>query len=243
MKYEKAKDILPDQLLKEVQKYAAGRLLYIPNDDDKRTWGEVSGCKQRIKKRNQMICNKYANGITIATLAEEYYLSEESIKKIVYSKNKDNDLYYYPTLQSAMEYSNDGMLEEWIHSYLLFTCKNKELSDRLFLINRYFIGPVKFPLRLIQESQDNLVGFETKTDQIQDDSCPTIVDDIRSKDLPPLLIHFESGRFILDGDMNRFRACQSNKIKAYPVIIWITEVSDYDLFMKQYGSYMSFRKS
>ena len=30
MKYENAKELLPEALLKEVQKYAGGKLLYIP---------------------------------------------------------------------------------------------------------------------------------------------------------------------------------------------------------------------
>jgi hypothetical protein len=30
MKYENANDILPEELLKEIQKYAGGKLLYIP---------------------------------------------------------------------------------------------------------------------------------------------------------------------------------------------------------------------
>ena len=32
MKYKKASDVLPEELVKEVQKYAAGETLYFPKD-------------------------------------------------------------------------------------------------------------------------------------------------------------------------------------------------------------------
>ncbi|MBP3577416.1 MAG: hypothetical protein J6K15_04825 [Lachnospiraceae bacterium] len=43
MKYENAKELLPETLLKEVQKYAGGKLLYIPVENETKNWGEVSG--------------------------------------------------------------------------------------------------------------------------------------------------------------------------------------------------------
>ena len=38
MKYENAADILPEDLLKRVQKFAAGRLIYVPETIGKRSW-------------------------------------------------------------------------------------------------------------------------------------------------------------------------------------------------------------
>lgn len=72
MKYENARDILPEVLLIEIQKHAAGKLLYIPSGDDKRAWGEASGYREQLLKRNRMIRNKYAHGITVSELADEY---------------------------------------------------------------------------------------------------------------------------------------------------------------------------
>uniref|UniRef100_UPI0040575209 hypothetical protein n=1 Tax=Acetatifactor sp. TaxID=1872090 RepID=UPI0040575209 len=39
-----------------------------------------------------------------------------------------------------------GLLEEWVHTYLLYERKNKPFSDGLYLEERYFIGPVSMPL-------------------------------------------------------------------------------------------------
>ena len=100
MKYENASDVIPEKLLKEIQKYAAGKLLYIPTGEEKKAWGEMSGYRDQLQRRNIMIRNKYANGMTVSELADEYYLSLDSIKKIIYSKKDERHLTYTPTIRS-----------------------------------------------------------------------------------------------------------------------------------------------
>lgn len=83
MKYKNAQDILPDRLLRELQNYVSGETLYIPKSDSKKQWGESSGARSYYKQRNTEIRQKYAQGMTIDQLADEYNLSVESIRKIV----------------------------------------------------------------------------------------------------------------------------------------------------------------
>jgi Mor family transcriptional regulator len=84
MKYRNASEILPDELLKEVQKYASGETLYIPNSTQRKKWGHDSGARLFYKQRNEEIKNKYFHKKSIDELAEEYCLSVETIRKIVY---------------------------------------------------------------------------------------------------------------------------------------------------------------
>lgn len=84
MKYRNASDILPDELLKEVQKYASGENLYIPRNEDRKKWGHGSGARMFYKQRNEEIRNKYFHKTSFDDLAEEYCLSVETIRKIVY---------------------------------------------------------------------------------------------------------------------------------------------------------------
>ena len=87
MKYVNAGNILPDPLVKELQKYIEGGYLYIPRDQaGSRAWGEASGYRQELKRRNQKIAEGYRNGETVEELAEHYCLSVHAIRKIIYQK-------------------------------------------------------------------------------------------------------------------------------------------------------------
>ncbi len=87
MKYIKANSILPSHLIKELQKYIQSGYIYIPSKkEDKKEWGELSGAKEKIKKRNIDIKNKHKAGKTIEELSIEFFLSEHTIIKIIYSK-------------------------------------------------------------------------------------------------------------------------------------------------------------
>lgn len=86
MRYVKAETILPDNLVREIQKYIQGEYLYIPSQPEKRKkWGENSGSREYIRSRNEAIRSMYKSGYAITNLAEEFFLSIESIKKIIYS--------------------------------------------------------------------------------------------------------------------------------------------------------------
>ena len=84
MKYRKASDILPNALLKEVQKYIEGEALYIPKGKARKKWGEASGGRIFFQQRNEEIRNKFFHKVSIENLAEEYNLSYETVRKIVY---------------------------------------------------------------------------------------------------------------------------------------------------------------
>jgi Mor family transcriptional regulator len=84
MKYKNASDVLPDDLLKEVQKYAAGETLYFPRDRARKRWGEDSGARRFFQQRNAEIRQKYLQKTSIERLADEYCLSVETVRKIVF---------------------------------------------------------------------------------------------------------------------------------------------------------------
>jgi Mor family transcriptional regulator len=84
MKYKNASQILPDELLKEVQKYAEGQAIYVPRGNQRKKWGENSGGRTFFLQRNEEIRNKYRHKVPMEDLAEEYSLSYDTIRKIVY---------------------------------------------------------------------------------------------------------------------------------------------------------------
>ncbi|WP_267901261.1 CD3324 family protein [Clostridium tagluense] len=83
----KACDLLPKSLLEEIQKYAEGCIVYIPNKaGNRRSWGDMTGTKSELLNRNIHIKIDFKDGILIDKLSEKYNLSVESIKKIIYSR-------------------------------------------------------------------------------------------------------------------------------------------------------------
>lgn len=84
-----ASKVLPEKLIVEIQKYIQGETLYIPKQETEyRKWGTSSGGRRLLDLRNTDIRNSFISGNSIQQLAEEYYLSPETIKKIVYSHKK-----------------------------------------------------------------------------------------------------------------------------------------------------------
>ncbi|NFO11078.1 hypothetical protein FDB29_08175 [Clostridium botulinum] len=78
MKYAKAQDVLPEEIVEVIQEYVDGKYLYVPRkNENHKVWGEKSGIKSSLKLRNNEIYKKYLNGTTINKLTQEYHLSKK----------------------------------------------------------------------------------------------------------------------------------------------------------------------
>ncbi|WP_346939920.1 CD3324 family protein [uncultured Clostridium sp.] len=86
MKYRNASEILPDRLLREIQKYTSGEAIYIPQVTERQKWGEGSGARRYYEERNQKICEKHEAGASMEELADTFNLSIETIRKILYRR-------------------------------------------------------------------------------------------------------------------------------------------------------------
>ncbi len=217
MKYENAKEILPAKLLAEVQKYAGGKLLYIPVENEAKSWGEASGYRQKLLKRNVMIVNRYKAGVTLSELAEEYFLSYDSIKKIVYGK-KEKELLFAPTVDSAACYANAGLLEEWLSLYYRIVFETQEP----LLEGVVCCGVVKVPLRLVEKKRAG-------------ESRSTAVEDNGSNN-GPLIISYQNGRFEICCQSELFDSLADKKVNAYPAVLLVSK-TEYQHFERYFGRY------
>ncbi len=84
MKYRNAADIFPAELLREIQKYSSGELIYIPQSNERRDWGSSTGARAFYAERNSEIRRKYREGKKIGELAAEYGLSTDTIRRVLY---------------------------------------------------------------------------------------------------------------------------------------------------------------
>ena len=89
MNYENAKDILPLEIINLIQEYTDGKYLYIPRKlENKKSWGEQSGFRKELDKRNEEIVNLYKKGNTIKEISSKYYLAEHTVRRIIKNYNK-----------------------------------------------------------------------------------------------------------------------------------------------------------
>ncbi|MFF2479811.1 CD3324 family protein [Paenibacillus sp. NPDC058071] len=93
MKYTNAKKILPEKLIIEIQQYVQGETIYIPKPEKEyNRWGSIrsiSGGREWLDHRNAAIRLAFKNNSSMEQLAAEYFLSIETIKRIVYSNSED----------------------------------------------------------------------------------------------------------------------------------------------------------
>ncbi len=236
MEYENAVDVLPADLLEQVQKFAAGKLLYVPKAMEKLPWSETTGYKQYLTERNNKIKEMFSRGYSVEQLADEYNLSMDSIKKIAYSKQNEQ-LKYRCSASSARQFANAGRLEEWVHQFLLSDGHNKAFSDGLKLFDRFFLGLLTMPLALFSRCsgpekemkyQENKEWFEKRVLSLKKAFES-------NTDIPPLIVHYVGHDFELNDGNHRLEALNRLSIKEYPVIVWITEQVEYDEFVERFS--------
>ncbi len=90
MSYIKATKLLPMDLVELIQDYIDGEYIYIPKKEkNKKSWGENTSTKSDLADRNMNIYEKYNNGHTVRELADEFYLSQKSIQRIILNKKNE----------------------------------------------------------------------------------------------------------------------------------------------------------
>ena len=84
MSYIKAEEILPEELIRQIQEYADGVYIYIPRKPGTRhAWGQETDYKAELKIRNDRIRSDYTAGTSVTALSHKYHLSEKSIRRIL----------------------------------------------------------------------------------------------------------------------------------------------------------------
>ena len=233
MKYENAKDVLPAKLLEEVQKYAEGKVIYIPRTEKSRGWGEASGYREKLNKRNAWICSRYSAGQSILEIAEEFFLSPETIKKLVYGKKVDLPE-FSPSIASAERYAAAGMGEEWVRTFL--SLRQKTMPD----IGEYFASElVRIPLRLIEAGSPEEKAALRDSGRLVESGRP---DEAAAADLDcyevPLIVIYNQGLFSVPFQQKYLEQLREEKRNAQYAFIFAKN-EDYGYFWNHYGKHFS----
>ena len=144
-------------------------------------------------------------------LAEEFFLSPESIKKIVYGK-KIKLPEYSPSVYSAKQYSDAGVGEEWVRIYMENT--GMEMPDG----SDFFLSElVKIPLRLIE-----------------DDAGPVIKEEPDAYTDIPLIILFEDHRFRICCGGEYLSFLRREKKNAHWAFVFVSN-KEYNYYLNNFG--------
>ncbi len=87
MKYKNAGEVLPSELVEEIQKYIQGEFLYVPKKD-KQTHRAITNYKIELEKRNDRIYKMHLEGMKNRQLAQNFSLAQSSIRRIIIEQRK-----------------------------------------------------------------------------------------------------------------------------------------------------------
>ncbi len=111
MKYKNAKDIFPDEILREIMKYVDGQYIYIPKkkeNNDK----VITEYRQEIDIRNSKIYEHYLIGMKYSEIAKMYCLSEKSVRRIVLNEKKKMKQKQVNVQQVMTKYGIEGDIKQ-----------------------------------------------------------------------------------------------------------------------------------
>ena len=84
MGYMRAEDILPEEIIALVQQYIDGQSIYIPRKAEcHKAWGAGTETRNDLMIRNRQIYELYQSGMTAMELAEKFFLTEKSVRRII----------------------------------------------------------------------------------------------------------------------------------------------------------------
>lgn len=85
MGYVRATEVLPNDIIKLIQTYVEGELIYIPKQN-KKGWGTNTETKEILRKRNDGIFADSLEGMSVPEISQKYFLVEKSITRILRQK-------------------------------------------------------------------------------------------------------------------------------------------------------------
>lgn len=144
------------------------------------------------------------------------------------------------SLSTALSFSKEGNIENWVHDFLCGEGGNKPFSDGLKLFNRHYIGPIKMELNKFQRccGPEDYMKFVIDKNGFEY-NVYNIINKIKDGwDMPPLIINYSNGVFELNDGNHRYEALKRSNISEYYVIIWITDEVDLNKFKEDYIEYI-----
>lgn len=136
--------------------------------------------------------------------------------------------------KGAIQYAENGQIEQWIHGFLATVGNNKGLLARLKKKRRYFVGPRKVELDKLQRlcGPESTMKFHEPQEK-WDERVNRLFKKIeKGWDAPPLLVmYYKKKLFVVDGN-HRFEVYQKLRYKEAWAIVCFSSMKS---LTKVYG--------
>ena len=141
------------------------------------------------------------------------------------------------TTEGAVQASRLGRIESWVHAFLQGEGGNQTFSDGLRKCPRAWFGPYSIPMDVVERCCGPEEGMKYKVvPKSFEQRVTAILDRIRSGwDVPPLIVEFAGGEFILNDGNHRHEALVRLKEPTVSVIIWTTGDEAAAVFLERFG--------
>lgn len=154
MGYIKAEEILPKELIEEIQNHIEGKSIYIPKKEGSRQgWGTGTLTRRELEERNRAIFEEFSAGSKVCELAAKYCLSEKSIQRILRERKEDMKeeqvIYaYHVVTDKPMQLGQHILFDEEHHSgvYERVMSKKELVKDFYEHPEKYDIETLDYPL-------------------------------------------------------------------------------------------------
>lgn len=151
MGYIKAEEILPKELIEEIQTHIEGKSIYIPKKEGTRQgWGTGTLTRKELEERNQSIYQDFFEGMKGCELARKYCLSEKSIQRILRQQKsreeEDSSFYaYHVVTDNPMKPGQHILFDEEHHSGVY-----ERVMARVDEVKDFYAHPEKYPMDTLE---------------------------------------------------------------------------------------------
>lgn len=144
---------------------------------------------------------------------------------------------YEATLAGARASVQAGGLEDWVHAFLLSDGNNRAFSEGLRLAPRRYAGPFAVPLAWLTRCCGPEEGMRFRVDAqgFEKRVCALMRAAEAGVDLPPLIVEYTGGGFVLSDGNHRFEAYRRLGTQRVHCIVWMTGEAAHEAFLAEYG--------
>jgi len=132
------------------------------------------------------------------------------------------------SVREAKEYAKKGLLEEWIHDFLITMGKNENLSLGLKKEKRYWVGPITVSLDKLYRvcGTEKNIKFR-EGEERWEKRINRIINGIKSGwEMPPFIVTYKRRKLIIADGSHRHEALKRRGFKKYWAVIWYDSVEE-----------------